>query len=499
VVNYEQDYFIKFPDDVVVTFCDSSGMYGEPAFFGEDCELLATSYTDEVFTVVPDVCLKIERTWTVLNWCAYSPNTGCVNVPNPNPNSSLNHASNLPGPTISAPGTTGQWAPTVVKVNPTDQATTNYSTFWNPNGNCYKYKQIIKIVDNVAPIIENCPAAPVDICDITENDPQLWNANYWFDPVTNVNNLCEAPVDLSITASDACSGANINVKYLLFLDLDANGSMETVISSANPPAAGTVNYNNAGTPNYTGGTVRNFDHRGLPSFAQYRFDVQTLVVGNKVVASMRWNVPGALNDYSIPQLPHGAHKIKWIVEDGCGNEKVCEYTFNVKDCKVPSVLCLNGLSTNIVLPMGAMVALPDLLEFAVDNCTPANQLVYSMRKSGSGTGFPLDANGNPVEMLTYFCNELGTNLIEIWAKDKAGNASYCQTYLLVQDNPGSNGTVCSPGSSATIAGMLGTELDFGVEDGHVEIAGQNPAGPSFDLNQMTDPNGLYHFTNAISF
>ena len=497
VVNYEQDYFIKFPDDVVVTFCDSTGMYGEPEFFGEDCELLATSYTDEVFTVVPDVCLKVERTWTVLNWCAYSPNTGCVNVPNPNPNSSLNHVSNLPGPTVSAPGTTGQWAPTVVKVNPTDQATTNYSTFWNPNGNCYKYKQIIKIVDNVAPFFEDCPAAPVEICDITENDPQLWNANYWFDPLNSVNNLCEAPVDLSITAGDACSGSNVNVKYLLFLDLDANGSMETVVSSTNPPAAGTVNYNNAGTPNFTGGTVRNFDQRGLPVFAQYRFDVQTLVVGNKVVASMRWNVPGALNDYSIPQLPHGTHKIKWIVEDGCGNEKVCEYTFNVKDCKVPSVLCLNGLATNIGLPMGAMVALPDLLEFAVDNCTPTNQLVYSMRKTGSGTGFPLDANGNPVEMLTYFCNELGTNLIEIWAKDKAGNASYCQTYLLVQDNPGSNGTICNPGSSATVAGMLGTELDFGVEDGHVEIAGQNPAGPSFDLNEMTDPNGLYHFTNAI--
>ncbi|MEZ4965894.1 MAG: HYR domain-containing protein [Saprospiraceae bacterium] len=39
VVNYEQDYFVKFPNDVIVTVCDGTGMYGEPTFFGKDCEL----------------------------------------------------------------------------------------------------------------------------------------------------------------------------------------------------------------------------------------------------------------------------------------------------------------------------------------------------------------------------------------------------------------------------------------------------------------------------
>ncbi|MBN8680762.1 MAG: HYR domain-containing protein, partial [Chitinophagales bacterium] len=34
-VTYEQDYFVKFPNDQIVTVCDGSGNYGEPLFFGE--------------------------------------------------------------------------------------------------------------------------------------------------------------------------------------------------------------------------------------------------------------------------------------------------------------------------------------------------------------------------------------------------------------------------------------------------------------------------------
>jgi hypothetical protein len=49
VVNYEQDYFVKFPDDKIITVCDGTGLYGEPTFFGEDCELIGVSYEDRDF------------------------------------------------------------------------------------------------------------------------------------------------------------------------------------------------------------------------------------------------------------------------------------------------------------------------------------------------------------------------------------------------------------------------------------------------------------------
>ncbi|HLP93638.1 MAG TPA: HYR domain-containing protein, partial [Saprospiraceae bacterium] len=64
-VTYLQDYYVKFPNDAIVTTCDGTGNFGEPLFFGEDCELLGVSHTDEIFTVVPDACFKIERTWQI--------------------------------------------------------------------------------------------------------------------------------------------------------------------------------------------------------------------------------------------------------------------------------------------------------------------------------------------------------------------------------------------------------------------------------------------------
>jgi len=491
VVNYEQDYFIKFPDDKIITVCDGSGMYGEPVFFGEDCELLGVTYEDQVYTVVPDACFKIERNWKIINWCTYNPQGACIAVPNPNPNSNTNHAANLPGPIVSPAGTGAPWNPTIVKVYPTDVSATNFSIFWDANANCYTYKQIIKVIDTKAPTIE-CPASPVEFCDLTYNNVQLWNETYWYDPATQSNDLCEGPVDLNIVSSDLCSGSNLSVRYLLFLDLDGVGEMETVISSANPPAPGTVNFNNLNTVNFTGGTVRNFDQRLVPANQKYKFALQTTVNGTSLTAAVRWNTPTAQNTFTLPELPYGTHKIKWIIGDGCGNESSCEYTFVVKDCNAPTVVCTNGLSVNM-MPTGMIVLYAsDFLVHAEDNCTPEDYLEFSIRKSGTGVGFPVDNNGNPVVSLQFTCDELGTQPIELWAIDAAGNADYCETYIIIQDNGGN----CMS-DMATVSGALKTESGDGLEESDVELSGQNPAGPAFNHFDVTDQSGLYDFNHAV--
>jgi hypothetical protein len=159
VVTYEQDYFVRFPDDRIITVCDGTGDYGEPTFYGEDCELLGVTYEDEIFTVVPDACFKIERNWKIINWCTFNPNAAGINVPNPNPNAITNHPTNLPGPIVSPIQTAGDpWKSTIVKINPTDAQATNYSVFYNANANFYTYKQIIKIVDTQDPVAD-CSAA----------------------------------------------------------------------------------------------------------------------------------------------------------------------------------------------------------------------------------------------------------------------------------------------------------------------------------------------------
>jgi SdrD B-like domain/GEVED domain len=495
VVNYEQDYFVRFPNDVIVTVCDGTGVYGEPTFFGEDCELLGVSYEDEIFTVVPDACFKIERHWKIINWCTFNPNAGCVNVPNPNPNAISNHASNLPGPIVSPIQTTGDpWKSTIVKINPSDALATNYSIFYNANANCYTYTQIIKIIDNQAPTSE-CPASPVTVCDVTANDVDLWNGTYWWDNANQSHDLCEAPSDICLTATDACSGANINIEYQLFLDLDGDGIMETVVNSTQlGNQSGGLGWNNIMFGNATGvGTSRQFDGRPVAGNQKWGFAIQETVTGNKKTACVKFNTFQAQTSYVTPQLPHGNHKIKWFISDGCGNESVCEYTIIVKDCKAPTVVCLNGLSVNI-MPTG-MIQLwaSDFLQYAEDNCTKTQYLKYGIRKCGTGTGFPVDAQGNPITNVTFDCTELGTQCVELWAIDLAGNADYCETYVIVQDNNGN----CAPGNQINVSGALKTETTDGVEEGNVNITGSVNFAPPFSYFDMSDNLGLFNVSNSV--
>ncbi len=497
IVTYEQDYFVKFPNDVIVTVCDGTGNYGEPTFFGEDCELLGVSFEDEVFTVVPDACFKIERSWTIINWCTYNPNLPCINVPNPNPNPIANASANLAGPTVSECGTLAPWAPTVVKINPTDPQTTNFCTFWEKNANCYKYKQIIKIIDGVAPtgtyVVPDCSNANW----FTPNNSQLWNEMYWWNNGIGVHDLCEEPTDLCITGTDACSGSNINIEYLLFLDLDGDGTMETVVNSVNTGIAGlgwnNVFYNNLNTPNFSGGTPRNFDERPVPANQKYGFAIQETVSGNNKTACVRWNTQQSQNTFVAPELPHGTHKIKWFISDGCGNNKEYEYTFTVKDCKAPTVVCLNGLSVNI-MPTG-MIQLwaSDFLQYTEDNCTPTAQLKIGIRKCGTGTGFPVDGNGNPITSVTFTCSELGTQCVELWSIDAAGNADYCETYIIVQDNLGN----CPIGDHINVSGVLKTEMTDGVEEALVNINGTSTFTPPYSYFDLSDGGGAYQVMNNV--
>jgi hypothetical protein len=55
--------------------------------------------------------------------------------------------------------------------------------------------------------------------------------------------MCEEPTELSIVGTDACSGSNVNIEYLLFLDLDGDDITETVVNSVQVGIAG-LGWNN---------------------------------------------------------------------------------------------------------------------------------------------------------------------------------------------------------------------------------------------------------------
>ncbi|MBL7829306.1 MAG: hypothetical protein JNJ57_21905, partial [Saprospiraceae bacterium] len=492
ITHYKQYFYLKMPDDKIVNSCDGTGSYGEPLIHFEDCELIGLSYEDEVFTVVPEGCYRIDRHWKIINWCTYNPNGGCIKIPNPD--ISQQRPFILPGPIISPIGTTGPWAPTITLVNPGDPAVTNYGIFWDQNANCYEYKQMILIFDIKDPVLEGCSPALKQVCDFTDNHGALWNESYWWDPITLSHNLCEGPVDCSLTASDACTMADVRFKFLLFLDLDRNGVMETVVNSSDPPPPGKVYFGNALNPGFSGGELRTFDQRAVPDNQKYNFALTESINGNKKTASIRWKTAAELNTPGsagvLPELPYGRHRVKWVVEDGCTNESLCEHNFEVNDCKNPTVVCRNGLSTSI-MPMG-MITLwaSDFLQYTNDNCSPTDQIRLGIRRSGTGTGFPMDFESNPINNITFDCSEIGSQPVELWAMDLAGNADYCETVIVVQDNQG----VCS--NVAQVSGTIKTEDAITVPGAEVELVGSAPFVASFSFSSQTTSDGVFQFVSV---
>jgi HYR domain len=478
-VNYREMYTIRFPADIVTTTCDKGG-YTEPTFTGEDCELLAKSHEDDTFFVVEGACYKVERVWRVINWCTYDPNAGYEDVME-NPLGARVEVNLLEDNKVKTfHGKDGNTL--VMTWVYDDDGNRDPKDGGDVYGSGYEYKQIIKVLDNVKPIL-TCIAP--DPCDESGNNPLLWNGEYTGKHDAAAKDLCEGRKEVCVKGSDACSDV-LRYSYQLFLDLDGDGEMETVINSNTPPPAGTVD---------AAGKVF-FDNRpiggaGNPIRTQADLYRWTLTLRGDSAACVTWtDRNGTVN----AEYPYGKHKIKWFLEDRCGNTTTCEYVFEVKDCKKPIVVCKN-VNVNImkVGPNG-MVTLwaSDFYEYGEDNCTPANQLKFAVTRENAQK--PDDFSKS--QDITFDCADVkaGTTVVWIWVQDGSGNADYCANYVKVQDNLAG---ACGDGTNASIAGALKTEKSAGVEDANVEFEGSHPALPPLSMFRTTNEAGEYRFSSVI--
>jgi len=489
-VEYEQNYYVKFPDDRIITVCDGKGNYGEPEFFGRDCEQMHITFKDLTFTVVPDACYKVERTWTIINWCSYNPNLPLTNVPNPNPNVQINHASNLPGPVVSASSDPNviplPWTATKLPITPTAPVK-DFSSYWAAATNGYTYKQIIKVIDTHDPVVVSCPLTPISVGDQTSNDPLFWNKPYWLEMSTGSQDMREAPVNLSATITDACSGSGIDVKYLLYLDLDGNNTMETVVSSSSPPGPNNVNFNNINSPNFGGGVPRTYDERPVPANEKYSFALQTFTDGPYRTARVVWNTPIDPITRRLPQLPYGKHRIKWIATDNCGNERVCDYVFSVGPGPLPPMSCDSSFKVVIAPQNFGTLLLSTVLPSVLDHATPSALVQFGIRKSGTGTGFPANSTS-----LNFGCSEIGEHTVEIWARDPDGLVSTCNLPVRVVDLENH----CNNVTPKYVGGFVKTEVNQGLAQAVVQL--QSPVFASVPV-VLTDTSGAFNFASSIPY
>ena len=170
--------------------------------------------------------------------------------------------------------------------------------------------------------------------------------------------------------------------------------------------------------------------------------------------------------------PFGVHAVIVKVEDLCGNTSSCNFSITVKDGKKPSPICVNGLSVELMADPagnGGMIQLtPQLFnQSSFDNCTAPANLQFSISPS------------------LFTCDDVGTNIVTMWVTDEAGNADYCETYVIIQDNM----VVCPDPLTADVGGTIANNSSSGMNNVVINVSGNGP----LTAPVTTAQNGHFQF------
>ncbi|MBN8679797.1 MAG: hypothetical protein J0M29_16335 [Chitinophagales bacterium] len=295
--------------------------------------------------------------------------------------------------------------------------------------------------------ITNCPQGAPVYCDSTSNDINFWNAPpFTFAPSIGTTDMPETAVPGMSVRAKGCNGGELtSVSFLLFLDLDNDDFLETVINSENPPPPGRIMANNSFNPGFSGGDTVWFDNRALPDSLLYRFALEVNYAGDTTIGWVRFNTDADPYVYLPVVLPEGKHRVEWTAEQD-GIERYCDRNFTVKDCAAPVVHCKPGLAVYLDISQSATLHLADALLNFSDNLTPDTQMVLGLRRAGTGQGMPYGANGLPQDTAMFNCTMNENQFIELWAQDKCGNLSHCIQEVLVYDTAG----FCPLGLASTV-------------------------------------------------
>jgi hypothetical protein len=166
--------------------------------------------------------------------------------------------------------------------------------------------------------------------------------------------------------------------------------------------------------------------------------------------------------------PNGIHLITFKASDACGNTTIKTTKVTVTDNVAPTPVCMNGLSANLTQMTNGLMTMINATAFnqnSTDNCTSNAQLKFKIKKSNLAAV--------PTDQLTFDCSEKGLQLVQMHVTDLKGNTSFCQTYILIQDNM----NMCPAPTNANVAGAIQTEMGEKIENVTVQVPNYNNALP----------------------
>ncbi len=297
----------------------------------------------------------------------------------------------------------------------------------------WEYTQVIKIHDKTESVFLNCPQSPITVC-VADEGISLPATNQAFLGESDPNaSSCSAHVRMTQRILEAC---NIQVAYDVKLYLFNTDEFIQI----KPRTVVLLDENHE---------------------ADLYFDTEESSIQSIRKNGIPYNGPFCGN----------FHRVLWSVEDECGNWAHCEYLFRLEDCKQPSPVCINGLST-VVMPIGCELTLwaKDFDASSFDDCTPAAELLYSF----SGDSYqPSKVFNN--DNIPAFGVELSIN---IWVADGGNddncngviswderNKDFCTTTVIFTDNSGN----CGISFPIVAEGEILTQLQEPVEKVKVSL------------------------------
>lgn len=181
------------------------------------------------------------------------------------------------------------------------------------------------------------------------------------------------------------------------------------------------------------------------------------------------------------ELELGAHRVFWTVEDGCGNQSLCNYMIDVRDCKKPTPYCNSSITTTIMPDAGAIdVWAIDYDYGSTDNCTAQEDLLFS---------FSTNVHDN-VRVITCDSIENGVAqsfTYDLYVTDEWGNQERCTVTFIVQDNADG----CQDNDiKGKIAGKVVTQKDKFLPDAEIDITASIDTFSGFE---MTDEEGVFEY------
>lgn len=174
--------------------------------------------------------------------------------------------------------------------------------------------------------------------------------------------------------------------------------------------------------------------------------------------------------------PLGETPVRFTASDECGNFSFCDTKVVVSDFAPPKPLCLHGLTTDIGFCDGEVLVKIKAEYFnqnSTDNCSPSGTLHFS---------FSSDINDT---LIMYTCDDLDSNVVQMWVTDEAGNQAFCQTYIIVQDNM----NLCPGGKPSSLSGMILDPMGEAMHPVKVSLSGKENA------EVINNPDGTFAFLN----